>query len=658
MRLMQAEQIFKESFPFIAEQITLKEIQKNVITNIVDRQNTLAILPTGGGKSLIYWVSGMALNGITIVVSPLIALIDEQVEKLREQNITVMKLHADIKQKEQIDLLSNLYSGNYTPNFIFVSPERLAMDGLLEKALKKRKKDIKLIVIDEIHCISQWGESFRPLYTHIPIFLNKVFEEWPTVLGLSATLNVLEIEDIKKNFNIDGQNIIKDIQLMRTEINLICKRFNNEEEKEETFWNLLEQHKGEKTLVYVYRKYSKRGVEEFAKRATEKGYKSVYFHADLSSNEKQEIIKKYKENEIDLIFATNAFGMGIDIPDIKLVIHFMIPESIAQYYQEVGRASRNKEASNAYLLYTDKNIQVKKTHFINNSFPSYEKIEEKFEEIKDGKVGYRNVEYYDDEILQLCLPYLLEVGALKICAKAIHSLKILEEIKNPNLQSAIESSRPKTFLTTLNKTNYAPEELSDLVFESLLKGECKVTRSLAKCLIVEVLIDDLKPFTQQIKKMVEEKKKFKYDQLDYFVYTIDRTDNSIELHQEIAQFLGVSKWNLQRIYATEKGDRVRSKSEVIISNILYAKYIPYEYEQTLITPNGKKMAPDFTIKINGKTYYLEHVGMLNNEQYSKQWLKKRKLYEEFYKDNLLITYESPNLASDILNLIQKFTLSD
>lgn len=231
----------------------------------------------------------------------------------------------------------------------------------------------------------------------------------------------------------------------------------------------------------------------------------------------------------------------------------------------------------------------------------------------------------------------------------------MEEIKNSNLQSAIDSSKPKTFLTTLNKTNYTPEELSDLVFEALLNGECKVTRSLAKCLIVEILINDLKPFTQQIKEMIAEKKKFKYEQLDYFVYTIDRTENSIELHQEIAQFLGVDKWELKRIYATEKGDKVRSKSEVIIANTLYTKNIPYVYEQSLITPNGKKISPDFTLEVNGEIFYLEHVGMLNNEHYSKRWLEKKKLYDEFYKDTLLITYESPNLSSDILNLIQKFT---
>ncbi|MCI2254217.1 RecQ family ATP-dependent DNA helicase [Domibacillus sp. PGB-M46] len=651
---MQLEEVFKEYFPQMAKEIKLKEIQKKVIENVLGVNNTLAILPTGGGKSLIYWLSGMALRGITIVVSPLIALIDEQAEKLSEQNISVLKLHSDVKQKEQIELLSKLYNGEYTPSFIFVSPERLAMDGLLEKALKNRKEDIKLIVIDEIHCISQWGESFRPLYTHIPTFLNTVFDKWPVVLGLSATLNVLEVEDIKKSFYINDKNVIKDVQLMRTEINLICKHFNDEDEKEETFWNLLELHKNEKTLVYVYRKYSKRGVEDFSEKAKEKGIKSVYFHADLSSNEKQNIIRKYKNNEIDLIFATNAFGMGIDIPDIKLVIHFMIPESIAQYYQEVGRASRNKETSNAYLLYTDKNVQIKKTHFINKSFPSYEKIEEKFEEIRDGKTGFRNIEYYNDDTLQLCLPYLLDVGAVKICAKAIHSLKILENIKNTDLQLALEASKPKTFITTLKKTDYTPEELSDLVFESLLKGECSVKRSLAKCLIVEVLVDDLKPFEQRINEMIKEKKKFKYDQLDYFVYTIDRTENSVELHQEIAQFLGVSKWDLNKIYATEKGDKVRSKSEVVIANTLFNKNIPYEYEKTLLLSNGKQMSPDFTIQLSGKTYFLEHIGMLNNEQYSERWLEKRKLYDKFYKENLLITYESPNLATDALNLIKKF----
>ncbi|MFP3359708.1 hypothetical protein R0K17_20505, partial [Planococcus sp. SIMBA_143] len=107
--------------------------------------------------------------------------------------------------------------------------------------------------------------------------------------------------------------------------------------------------------------------------------------------------------------------------------------------------------------------------------------EEKFEEIRDGKVGYRNIEYYDDDTLQLCLPYLLDVGAVKICTKAIHSLKVLENIKSPNLQLALDASRPKTFITTLKKTDYTPEELSDLVFESLLKRECTVQRSLAKC---------------------------------------------------------------------------------------------------------------------------------------------------------------------------------
>lgn len=130
--------------------------------------------------------------------------------------------------------------------------------------------------------------------------------------------------------------------------------------KKKELWNLLERHKGEKTLVYIYRKSGKRSVESFAKEALDKGITAAYFHSDVSSKHKQTIIKQFKENKLDIIFATNAFGMGMDIPDIKVVIHYLIPESIAQYYQEVGRASRNKQNSNAYLMYSDKNIQVKK----------------------------------------------------------------------------------------------------------------------------------------------------------------------------------------------------------------------------------------------------------------------------------------------------------
>ncbi|MGG1327147.1 RecQ family ATP-dependent DNA helicase [Bacillus tropicus] len=649
---MKAKDVFKMHFPNLASNFSLKKIQEEVIDKIIEKQNTLAILPTGGGKSLIYWVSGLALEGISIVISPLTALIDEQVEKLQEQNISVLKLHAGIEQKEQIEQLKRLYNGELTPSFIFVSPERLSTDGLLETALKQRSNDIKLVVIDEIHCISQWGHSFRPLYTNIPHFLNNVFTVWPNVLGLSATLNVLEIEDIKNAFHIE--HIVKDNQLMRTEIALHCLHFENEDEKEKELWNLLERHKGEKTLVYIYRKSGKRSVESFAKEALDKGITAAYFHSDVSSKHKQTIIKQFKENKLDIIFATNAFGMGMDIPDIKVVIHYLIPESIAQYYQEVGRASRNKQNSNAYLMYSDKNIQVKKSHFIDKGFPTVEEIQNQFKSITKNKIGLKSIDYYENERLQLCLPYLIEIGAVKIHTKAIHTLKVLGELKNQSLQTAIDATKTKGFLATVKKTGMKTKELADLIFEAILNSECTVKRSLGKSLIVEANLETIDHFEEALQEIINKKKQFKYQQLDYFVYTIQRTESSLELHQEIAQFLGVNKWDLNKIYATQKGERVRSKSEVIIANMLFASGIEYEYEKEIITSNGKKICPDFTLYKNDRIYYLEHVGMLHNQQYAERWLTKKNLYDQHYPSQLLVTYETPNLSNDIETVVNKF----
>ena len=186
---------FKKYFPDLAREFSLKPFQKETIKNIVEKKNnTLAIMQTGGGKSLIFWLTGLSLQGITIVVSPLIALIDEQTSKLEEQGYNVLKLHGGIPARKQINLLKDFYNQKINPNFIFISPERLATDGFFEFCLKHRINEIKLFVIDEIHCVSQWGFSFRPFYKSIPVFLNQVFgENWPLILGLTSIINPKEL---------------------------------------------------------------------------------------------------------------------------------------------------------------------------------------------------------------------------------------------------------------------------------------------------------------------------------------------------------------------------------------------------------------------------------------------------------------------------------
>ena len=256
--MLDLDRDFREYFP--KKTFMLKDFQKRVISNVVNNGNTLCIMQTGGGKSIIYWMSAIECGGVTIVISPLNALIAEQVENIREQGYEVLEIYGGITVKKQMETLTKFARGEITPRFIFASPEKIATDGYFEYCLKRRKEDIKLVVIDEVHCVSQWGISFRPFYKRIPDFLDNLFgETWGAkILALTATLNQVELDDICHEFRISRENILRDEIIMRTDVDLIVKKYIKEDEKEERFWNLLETHPREKTLVYIYRVEGKR----------------------------------------------------------------------------------------------------------------------------------------------------------------------------------------------------------------------------------------------------------------------------------------------------------------------------------------------------------------------------------------------------------------
>lgn len=651
--MLNLEEDFRKWFPKC--EYSLSELQKRAISNVIEKGNTLCIMPTGSGKSTVYWMAGLELGGISIIISPLTALIAEQAEKLEEQGYEVLAIYGGITLNKQIKLLKSFAAREITPKFIFLSPEKIATDGLLEHCLKKRKQDIKLLVIDEVHCVSQWGISFRPFYKRIPDFMNTVFGEnqWIKILALTATLNPKEINDICSSFKIKNTNIIKQNLLMRSEIQLHIQKFVTEDEKENKFWDIINIHQDEKILVYVYRKYSKRGVEELCKEALNKGYQATCFHGDMDSEQRTEIINKFKKNDLNIVFATNAFGMGIDIPDINVVIHFMIPESVEQYYQEVGRAARNGQGANAYLLYSNKNIDVKRRYFIDQSFPNEEKLRRVYSKIA-GKIGYKTLAYFDDEEVQQCLPYYLESGLIDIQCKGFADLKCVSDIKNLDLQKYYDSTKTKAFIRTVNQNNLEPQILASLVYNEFLENRLKVSKPLERWLIIDVKADNIDESTMSIiLKNIEEKKKYKHELLDYFIYVLENTSNSLELHQEIASYLGTDKHHLNRIYKTLDGNHVRSKSEVIISNLLYQAGINYKYEEKLFYENDKWIEPDFTIVIESKVYYWEHVGMLGKEDYDLRWAEKLNVYRTCFKNKLIKTYENGNLSQDVERTIKE-----
>jgi ATP-dependent DNA helicase RecQ len=170
-----AKEVFEKEFPALAGVFSLKLFQEKVINHLIENGSTLAVMPTGGGKSLIYWVTAKALKGTCLVISPLIALIDEQAEKLEKEGFEVLAIHSGMGVSEQMKQLKKFAKGESKPDFIFASPERMATDGFFEYCISLQINKIKLVVIDEVHCISQWGFDFRPFYKHIPTFLNSVF---------------------------------------------------------------------------------------------------------------------------------------------------------------------------------------------------------------------------------------------------------------------------------------------------------------------------------------------------------------------------------------------------------------------------------------------------------------------------------------------------
>lgn len=633
----------------------LKKFQKDVIGNVVDKDNTLCIMPTGGGKSTIYWMSAAELGGIAIVVSPLTALIAEQAEKVKEQGYEAIVLHSGISPAKQRSLMTDLAKGIITPQFIFAGPEKIATDGYFEFCLKQRNDDIKLIVVDEVHCVSQWGMSFRPFYKRIPDFLNRLFgnDAWCRVLALTATLNPIELKDICDAFRINKNNILKQTVLMRTEIQLHVLKFSNEDEKEERFWEILKMHRDEKVLVYLYRKEGNRSVEDLCEKASGLGYKSSIFHGDLSPEERMKIIDNYRANKINVIFATNAFGMGIDIPDIRVVIHFMMPESAEQYYQEIGRAARDGKSANAYLLYSNKNIDIKRSYFIDKSFPTEAKLRDTYK-IIGKKKGYRTFDYFDNDDIQECLPYFVNCGLIRLVCKGFSGLSELYDITDPEIEALYKSTPSHAFVRTVIKNNLEPDVLSQKIYASVLSGKAKLNKPLERWLVIDV--DSTEISDNRMHKMLKEiadNKKYKHDLLDYFVYLIeDNRDSSQHLHQEIASYLGMDKYQLNRIYKTVDGNLVRSKSEVIICNLLAKAGIDYEYERLLEYEPGKVINPDFTIYLpNGTTVFWEHVGMLGNEEYDANWSHKMDVYEKYYPGRLYKTYESGSISTDAESII-------
>lgn len=317
--------------------LSLYEYQEQVLDNLNQRKNTLAIIPTGGGKSLIYQLMALELEGLTLVISPLLALMEEQVNELNNiRKIPALALNSNIPFVKQREILRSL---DDTYKLIYISPERL-QNPFFRASLIASGIKISMIVIDEAHCISQWGSSFRPDYGQINGFIHFLTQNShdPFLLCLTATLSQLARKDISTEFNIKHDDIIVN-DIIRLNLKLHFKEVQSEDEKSEYFKNFLTRFKPNKTIVYLYSKQKCQDyAEEFANY-----YRTDYYHADVESENKAIVYDRFIKNKLDILFATTAFGMGINIPDIDSVVHLQIPNSVEEYYQQCGRGWRKMD---------------------------------------------------------------------------------------------------------------------------------------------------------------------------------------------------------------------------------------------------------------------------------------------------------------------------
>lgn len=341
-----------------------KDIQEEVIINLLAGNNSLCLMPTGGGKSIIYQVAGLQTKKTTIVISPLLALMKQQKKRLEEQGIKTFSFNSSLGDlKTQFNKLRKTFTEIYLPKFFFVSPEKILSDGYFEFLIKKHRSKIGLIVIDEAHCISQWGHSFRPAYKTIPLFINNIYgnNNIPPLLALTATLNPIDRIEICEDLNISEENIYISKKLIRPNLHLnILEQVENNEQKKDQLFEILNKHKDEKIIVYTHIKARDYGTREMTKEFQGKGFNCHYFDADMQDNEKLLILEKFETGDLKIVFATSAFGMGIDIPDIRVVVHYLVPESIEQYYQEIGRAGRDDKPAFGYLLYSETNFKIRR----------------------------------------------------------------------------------------------------------------------------------------------------------------------------------------------------------------------------------------------------------------------------------------------------------
>lgn len=337
---------------------SFRPLQEEIINSVLERNDTFVLLPTGGGKSICFQIPALIQDGICIVISPLIALMKDQVNSLKQKGIKAMAITSGISYTELDTLLDNCIYGNY--KFLYLSPERLQQDIVKQRIAQM---NVNLIAVDEAHCISQWGNDFRPAYKNITLL--RELQPSVNIIALTATAKPEVVEETMEALDFISPKVFK-ASFSRPNI---AYQVLISEDKLYDLEQQFKLHEGS-SIVYVRSRKLCIEIHNYLER---KGFSSTFFHGGIPTKDKQLRLEQWMHNQKEIIVATTAFGMGIDKPDVKTVIHINLPESLESYYQEAGRAGRNNEDAFAIVLANASDEQALKNQFL-HSLPSMTEI--------------------------------------------------------------------------------------------------------------------------------------------------------------------------------------------------------------------------------------------------------------------------------------------
>ena len=559
--------------------------QENIIKSIINKEDVLAIMPTGGGKSICYQVPALCLDGMTIVISPLISLMKDQVDALKTMGVKALLINSSLSNSEYSKVLEDIE--NDECKIIYIAPERLDSMEFVNIIIGK---NISQVAIDEAHCVSQWGHDFRVSYKKIPHFINRL-EKRPIVTAFTATASNEVREDIIRILNLHSPAVyITGFDRENLSINIV-----KSSSKNKYILDYIENHKNESGIIYAS---TRKEVENIYEGLLKRNYSVAKYHAGLSNDARHEYQEKFINDDIKIMVATNAFGMGIDKPNIRWVLHYNMPQSIENYYQEIGRAGRDGEDSECVLLFSPGDIHTQKYLVeVGIENPERKRVQyKKLQQMVDlvySNTCYRKsiLNYFGEHFLEECNNCSNCLNDGEVVDKTLDAQKVISCIARMKrsfgatmIIDVLRGSKNKKVLdlgfdtlTTYGiMKNYSNEDLKTFINTLVSHGFLDVVENIGvrgSFPTIKLNEQSLKVIRQEIKVEFKEDKVTKSRYVENELYEM-----LVSLRSEIAKEEGVAPYmvfgdatlkNMASSYATNKEEMLNISG---VGQIKYEKY--------------------------------------------------------------------------------------